>query len=125
MAAGTSDPTKGQQHIPRLDVLVNNVGGYRNGRHVTADGLERTFALNHLAAWHNKVQRIYAPGLRLQIVFDNATLAFANHADPHRMDSYMHSVADLIAVPVPANSACMSWIDCWPACGARFADIRC
>jgi L-ascorbate metabolism protein UlaG (beta-lactamase superfamily) len=45
MAAGTSDPTKGQQHIPRLDVLVNNVGGYRNGRHVTADGLERTFAL--------------------------------------------------------------------------------
>jgi retinol dehydrogenase 14 len=34
---------------PRLDVLVNNVGGYWNTRHVTADGLERTFALNHLA----------------------------------------------------------------------------
>ena len=33
----------------RLDVLVNNVGGYWNTRHVTADGLERTFALNHLA----------------------------------------------------------------------------
>src|SRR5664280_1641857 len=33
---------------PRLDVLVNNVGGYWNTRHVTADGLERTFALNHL-----------------------------------------------------------------------------
>jgi NAD(P)-dependent dehydrogenase (short-subunit alcohol dehydrogenase family) len=30
-------------------VLVNNVGGYWNTRHVTADGLERTFALNHLA----------------------------------------------------------------------------
>jgi retinol dehydrogenase 14 len=30
-------------------VLVNNVGGYWNSRHVTADGLERTFALNHLA----------------------------------------------------------------------------
>jgi NAD(P)-dependent dehydrogenase (short-subunit alcohol dehydrogenase family) len=28
---------------------VNNVGGYWNTRHVTADGLERTFALNHLA----------------------------------------------------------------------------
>jgi retinol dehydrogenase-14 len=34
---------------PRLDVLVNNVGGFWAHRHVTADGLERTFALNHLA----------------------------------------------------------------------------
>ncbi|MGZ4630765.1 SDR family oxidoreductase [Oryzihumus sp.] len=33
----------------RLDVLVNNVGGFWATRHVTADGLERTFALNHLA----------------------------------------------------------------------------
>ena len=37
------------QAYPRIDVLVNNVGGYWDGRHVTADGLERTFALNHLA----------------------------------------------------------------------------
>ncbi len=35
--------------LPRVDVLVNNVGGYWHTRHVTADGLERTFALNHLA----------------------------------------------------------------------------
>jgi NAD(P)-dependent dehydrogenase (short-subunit alcohol dehydrogenase family) len=28
---------------------LNNVGGYRNTRHVTADALERTFAVNHLA----------------------------------------------------------------------------
>ena len=34
---------------PRLHVLVNNVGGYWAHRHVTADGLEHTFALNHLA----------------------------------------------------------------------------
>jgi len=37
------------QACPRIDVLVNNVGGYWNTRHVTADGLERTFALNYLA----------------------------------------------------------------------------
>ncbi len=37
------------QEVGRLDVLVNNVGGYWNTRHLTADGLERTFALNHLA----------------------------------------------------------------------------
>jgi retinol dehydrogenase 14 len=35
--------------LPRIHVLVNNVGGYWNTRHCTADGLERTFALNHLA----------------------------------------------------------------------------
>ena len=34
---------------PRLDVLVNNVGGYWATRHATVDGLERTFAVNHLA----------------------------------------------------------------------------
>ena len=34
---------------PRLHVLVNNVGGFWAHRHPTADGLERTFALNHLA----------------------------------------------------------------------------
>ena len=35
--------------MPRIDVLVNNAGGYWNTRHLTDDGLERTFALNHLA----------------------------------------------------------------------------
>jgi retinol dehydrogenase-14 len=34
---------------PRLDVLINNVGGFWAHRHPTADGLEHTFALNHLA----------------------------------------------------------------------------
>jgi len=36
---------------PRLDVLINNVGGFWAHRHPTSDGLERTFALNHLAAF--------------------------------------------------------------------------
>jgi NAD(P)-dependent dehydrogenase (short-subunit alcohol dehydrogenase family) len=37
------------QALPGLDVLVNNVGGFWSTRHVTTEGLERTFALNHLA----------------------------------------------------------------------------
>ena len=36
---------------PRLDELVNNVGGFWAHRHPTADGLEHTFALNHLASF--------------------------------------------------------------------------
>ncbi len=34
---------------PRLDVLVNNAGGVFNPRTVTADGIETTWAVNHLA----------------------------------------------------------------------------
>lgn len=34
---------------PRIDVLVNNAGAIFSRRAVTADGLERTFALNHMA----------------------------------------------------------------------------
>jgi NAD(P)-dependent dehydrogenase (short-subunit alcohol dehydrogenase family) len=39
------------QNFPRIDVLVNNVGGYWSTRHVTADGLELTLALNYLASF--------------------------------------------------------------------------
>ncbi|MBE1534211.1 SDR family NAD(P)-dependent oxidoreductase [Actinomadura algeriensis] len=34
---------------PRLDVLINNAGGVRDRRIVTAEGTEATFAANHLA----------------------------------------------------------------------------
>lgn len=34
---------------PRIDVLVNNAGAIFQERSVTADGFERTFALNHLS----------------------------------------------------------------------------
>jgi retinol dehydrogenase 14 len=36
---------------PRLAVLVNNVGGFWATRRVTVDGLEHTFAVNHLASF--------------------------------------------------------------------------
>ncbi len=37
------------QHAPRVDVLINNAGGVRDRRIVTAEGTEATFAANHLA----------------------------------------------------------------------------
>jgi len=59
-----------------LDVLVNNVGGYWNTRHVTTDGLERTFALNHLAPFqltHLLLDRLReAPLPRVVTVASNA-----------------------------------------------------
>jgi NAD(P)-dependent dehydrogenase (short-subunit alcohol dehydrogenase family) len=38
-----------QQHCARLDVLVNNAGALFARRQLSQDGLEMTFALNHLA----------------------------------------------------------------------------
>lgn len=35
--------------LPRIDVLLNNAGAMFSHRQITADGLERTFALNHMA----------------------------------------------------------------------------
>ena len=41
--------TEALERLPRIDVLVNNVGGYWSTRRITGDGLEHTFAVNHLA----------------------------------------------------------------------------
>jgi hypothetical protein len=54
------------------------------------------FSLCHLVAWHNKVQVIYPPGLRISIAFDDTTLILANRADKGRIKSYMSTVAELI-----------------------------
>jgi retinol dehydrogenase 12 len=37
------------ERYPRIDVLANNAGAMFTSRHVTPDGFEQTFALNHLA----------------------------------------------------------------------------
>src|SRR4028118_1711273 len=38
-----------REAYPRLDVLINNAGVIRSKRITTADGMEETFAVNHLA----------------------------------------------------------------------------
>jgi retinol dehydrogenase-14 len=38
-----------KEAYPRLDVLINNAGVFRSKRITTADGIEMTFAVNHLA----------------------------------------------------------------------------
>lgn len=37
------------EQLPRIDVLINNVGAAFAKKEFTVDGIERTFALNHLA----------------------------------------------------------------------------
>lgn len=48
---------------PRIDVLINNAGGIFGSRQLTEDGLERTFALNHMAYFvltHSLRERLVA-----------------------------------------------------------------
>jgi retinol dehydrogenase-14 len=40
-----------EEAYPRLDVLINNAGLFRSERITTADGLETTFAVNHLGCF--------------------------------------------------------------------------
>ena len=37
--------------LPRIDVLINNAGGVNKSRVVTEDGIEATFAVNHLGPY--------------------------------------------------------------------------
>src|SRR5271157_5833392 len=46
---------------PRIDVLINNAGAMFGERHVTEDGLEVTFATNHLSYF------VLTHGLREQL----------------------------------------------------------
>src|SRR3954449_2635108 len=52
----------------RIDVLANNAGAMFTERHVTEDGFERTFALNHLAPFlltNLLLERLEASGARV------------------------------------------------------------
>src|SRR5579871_4204416 len=59
---------------PRIDVLVNNAGALFNKRQETADGLEMTFALNHMAYFviTNLLLGSLKPGARIVSVASNA-----------------------------------------------------
>jgi len=91
-----------RSRFTRLDVLVNNAGAYFMRREISADGLEMTFALNHLAFFlltSLLLDRLLAsPSARVVNVSSNAheqgTLDFLNlqgerHYD--RLEAYSRS----------------------------------
>ena len=59
---------------PQINVLVNNAGALFNKRQETADGLEMTFALNHMGYFviTNILLNKLAPGARIVTVASNA-----------------------------------------------------
>ncbi len=64
---------------PRIDVLINNAGALFSSRQVTADGLELTFATNHVAYF------VLTHGLRANLLAAAPTARVINTAsDAHK-----------------------------------------
>jgi len=60
--------------LPRIDVLINNAGAIFERRGVTADGLEKTFAINHMAYF------VITEGLRPRLAPDARIVSTASNA---------------------------------------------
>jgi retinol dehydrogenase-12 len=63
---------------PRIDVLANNAGAMFTARRLTADGLERTFALNHAAPF------LLTALLQERLAADGAGRVVTTASDAHR-----------------------------------------
>ncbi len=79
---------------PRLDVLINNVGGFWAHRHLTVDGLERTFALNYLAPFlltHLLLERLKASAPARVVTVSSGAQAMGHIAfdDLHGVRHYL------------------------------------
>jgi NAD(P)-dependent dehydrogenase (short-subunit alcohol dehydrogenase family) len=78
---------------PRIDVLMNNAGAMFHRKEITEDGLEMTFALNHMAYFvltHFLRDRVLAtPGSRIVNTSSNAHRAVhVNYQDLQQTGSY-------------------------------------
>ena len=63
---------------PRIDVLINNAGALFGKRKETADGLEMTFATNHMGYW------IMTHGLRERLVASKPARVVSTASDAHK-----------------------------------------
>lgn len=63
---------------PRIDVLINNAGAIFNSRQVTEDGMELTFALNHMSYF------VMALGLRDRLAASMPARVINTASDAHK-----------------------------------------
>jgi NAD(P)-dependent dehydrogenase (short-subunit alcohol dehydrogenase family) len=68
----------------RLDVLINNVGTYEKRRHLTSDGVEKTFTVNYLAPY--LLTRLLLPLLKKNAPSRIVTIASSAHEDVDHID---------------------------------------
>lgn len=82
-----------RQRYDRLDVLINNAGALFTARRLTADGVERTFALNHLAYFELTRQLLdlltaSAPARIINVASDLHAKGELHFEDPSLASSY-------------------------------------
>ncbi|HME07872.1 MAG TPA: SDR family oxidoreductase [Bryobacteraceae bacterium] len=63
---------------PRIDVLINNAGAMFTNRQLTPDGLEKTFAVNHLAYY------VLTEGLRERLIASAPARIVSTSSDAHK-----------------------------------------
>ena len=68
----------------RLDVLINNAGTYEKERHLTPDGVEKTFAVNYLAPF--LLTRLLLPLLKKNTSSRIVMVASSAHEDVDRIE---------------------------------------
>ena len=66
------------QSEPRIDVLINNVGALFSSRRVTEDGLELTFATNHMSYF------VLTHGLRERLIASAPARVINTSSDAHQ-----------------------------------------
>jgi len=84
--------------LDRLDVLINNAGMIYNKRELTVDGLERTFAINHLAPFLltyelRELLAASAPARVITVASNGHAYAKFDWDDIHRMDRWKGEIA--------------------------------
>jgi NAD(P)-dependent dehydrogenase (short-subunit alcohol dehydrogenase family) len=68
----------------RLNVMINNAGTYEKERHLTPEGVEKTFAVNYLAPF--LLTRLLLPLLKENTPSRIVTVASSAHEDVERID---------------------------------------
>jgi NAD(P)-dependent dehydrogenase (short-subunit alcohol dehydrogenase family) len=72
-----------RSRLDRIDVLVNNAGGVNDKRRLTVDGIESTFAVNHLAGFllTERVLDLVVAAAPSRIVFTSSQAHFSGTMD--------------------------------------------
>lgn len=90
------------QAEPHIDVLINNAGALFGSYQPTEDGLERTFALNHLSYF------VLAHGLRDRLVASAPARVVNTSSDAHKVGAL--DLSDLQSEDVYRRSGVLEWM---------------
>jgi NAD(P)-dependent dehydrogenase (short-subunit alcohol dehydrogenase family) len=90
------------QAEPRIDVLINNAGAMFGSRQLTEDGLERTFALNHMAYF------VLAHGLQERLMAAAPARIVNTASDAHRVAPL--SMTDLQSEKAYREDNILTWM---------------